>query len=109
MPAFAAGEERDSPVVARVVLGLEAAFAPEVRRGVHEPGGVQADGDAEEGSPENHADCADNVVAGTGEQAAEDELKNAGCDQRNPVVFAEPDVDGVLGEVGGAAAEERGF
>src|SRR5271170_7518178 len=51
VPAFAAGEESDPPVIAGVVLGLEAALAPEVRRGVDEPGGVEADGDAEECSP----------------------------------------------------------
>src|SRR5438552_2870053 len=34
VPAFASGEECDPPVVAGVVLGLEAALAPEVRRGV---------------------------------------------------------------------------
>src|SRR5207247_1721668 len=77
VPALAAGEQSDPPVVARVVLGLEASLAPEVGGGVHEPRGVKADGNAEEGSPENHAECADDVVAGAGEQAADDELKNA--------------------------------
>jgi hypothetical protein len=109
VPAFAAGEQSDPPVVARVVFGLEAALAPEVGGGVDEPGGVEADGDAEEGCPEDHADCADDVVARAGEQTADDELEHASGDQRNPVVFAEPDVDGVLGEVGGVAAEERGL
>ena len=46
VPAFAAGEQSDPPVVAGVVLGLEAALAPEVRRRVDEPGGVEANGDA---------------------------------------------------------------
>ncbi len=64
VPAFAAGEDGDPPVVAGVVLGLEAALAPEVRGGVDEPGCVEADGDAEEGSPEQHADSADETVAG---------------------------------------------
>ena len=63
VPAFAAGKQSDPPVVAGVVFGLEAAFAPEMCRGVDEPSGVEPDGDAEEGSPENHADSADESVA----------------------------------------------
>jgi len=31
VPAFAAGEQSDPPVVARVILGLETALAPQVR------------------------------------------------------------------------------
>src|SRR5271169_5810807 len=49
VPAFASGEESDPPVVAGVVLGFEAALAPEVRGGVDEPCGVKAYGDAKEG------------------------------------------------------------
>ena len=63
VPAFAAGEESDPPVVAGVVAGLEAALAPEVGGGVDQPGGVQAEGDAQEGSPEHHGECADDGVA----------------------------------------------
>jgi len=109
MPAFAAGEEGNPPVVAGVVLGLEAAFAPEVGGGVDEPGGVEADGDAEEGSPEDHANGTDEVVACGCEGYSEGDLEKAGDDQGNVVVFAEPDVDGVLGEVGGVATEESGL
>src|SRR5258708_36652290 len=109
VPALAAGEDGDPPVVAGVVLGLEAALAPEGGGGVDEPGGVEADGDAEEGSPEDHAESADDVVAGAREGCADDELENAGGDQRNVVVLAEPDVDGIAGEVGSVASEERGL
>jgi hypothetical protein len=109
VPAFAAGEKSDPPVIAGVVLSLEAALAPEVGGGVDEPSGVEADGDAEEGSPEDHAHCADDVMAGTGNGCAKDELEDASDDQGNIVVFAEPDVDGVLGEVGGVTAEQGGF
>ena len=48
-------------------------------------------------------------VTGGCESSAEGELDEAGDDQRDPVIFAEPDVDGVLGEVGSVAAEERGL
>jgi len=109
VPAFAAGEHGDPPVVAGVVLGLEAALAPEVGCGVNEPGSVEADGDAEEGSPEKHADCSNDVMAGGCEGCAEGELKKTGDDQRNVVVLAEPDVDRIFGEVGGVAAEECGL
>ena len=48
-------------------------------------------------------------MAGGGEGGAESELDEAGDGERNPVVFAEPDVDLVAGEVGGVAAEEGGL
>src|SRR5207249_2251289 len=106
VPAFAARQKSDPPVVAGVVLGLEAALAPEVGSGVDEPGGVESDGDAQESSPKNHADGAYDVVAGTSEQAADDKLKHAGGDERNPMVFAQPDVNRIFGKVGGVAAEQ---
>jgi hypothetical protein len=109
VPAFAAGEDGDPPVVAGVVLGLEAALAPEVRGGVDEPGGVESNGDPEEGSPENHAESADDVVTRACEGCTDDDLKDAGDDQGNVVIFAEPDVDRVAGEVRGVAAEEGGL
>jgi len=67
---------------------------------------VEADGDAEEGSPESHADGANDVMAGGCESCAKRKLEDAGDDQRNPVELAEPDVDWVLGEVGGVTAQE---
>ena len=106
VPAFAAGEEGDPPAVAGVVFGLEAALAPEVRGGVDEPCGVEAEGDAKEGSPENHADSADDVVTSRCERCAEGDLEEAGDDEREVVVLAEPDVHGVSGEVGGVTTEE---
>src|SRR3984957_16131473 len=109
VPAFAAGEESDPPVVAGVVLGLEAALAPEVSGGVDEPGGMEADGDAQEGSPENHAEGSDDAVAGAGDGCAEGDLCEAGDDERQVVELAEPDVDGIACEVWSVAAEERGL
>ena len=80
VPALAAGEESDPPVVAGVILGLEAALAPEVRGGVDEPGGVKAEAGAEEGSPEDHADCADYGVARGCESRTYTELEDAADD-----------------------------
>ena len=109
VPAFAAGEQSDPPVIAGVVLGLEAALAPEMGGGVDEPGGVKADGDAEECSPENHAESTCEVVTGGREGCAKRDLEQSGDYQRNVVILAEPDVDGILGEVGSVAAQESGF
>jgi hypothetical protein len=83
VPAFAAGEQGDPPVVAGVVLGLEAALAPEVGGGVDQPGGVQADDDAEEGSPEQHAEMPPDGMAGGRERGAEGDLQEAGDGERS--------------------------
>ena len=109
VPSLAAGEEGDPPGVARVVLGVEAAGAEEVGGGVDQPGGVQAEGDAQEGSPEEHGDGAVDGVAGGREGCAEDDLRDAGEGEREPVVAGEPDVAAVAGEVGGVAAEQGGL
>jgi hypothetical protein len=109
VPAFAAGEQGDPPGVARIVLGLEAARADQVGGGVDQPGGVQADDHAQEGSPEHHAEAADDGVAGGRERCADGGLKQAGDGEREPVVFGEPDVALIAGEVGGVAAEQSGL
>ena len=67
VPAFAAGEDGDPPVVAGLVAGVEAARTEEVGGGVDEPGSVEADDDAKEGSPEHHAETAHDAVARLGE------------------------------------------
>ena len=64
VPALAAGEQGDPPAVARVIAGLEAACAVEVRGRVDEPGGVQADDYAEEGSLDEHGKRAVDGVSG---------------------------------------------
>jgi len=109
VPAFAACEDGDPPVVAGVVLGFKAALAPQVSSGVDQPGGVEADGDTEEGPPENHTESAYCVVAGRCEGCAKSNLKEAGDDERHVVVLAEPDVDRVFGEVRSVTAEEGSF
>jgi len=108
VPAFAAGEDRDPPVIAGVVFGLEAALTPEVGSRIDEPGGVEADGDAEEGSPEHHADGSDHAVAGR-QSSTESELQESGHDERHVVVLRQPDVDAVAREVRSVTAEERGL
>jgi len=109
VPAFATGEQSDPPTVAGVVLGLEAAVTPDVGGGVDQPGGVEADGDAKEGSPENHAECSDDAVAGRGDGCTESDLEQTGDDEREVVIFAEPDVDTITGKVRGVATEQRGL
>jgi len=88
MPAFAAGENGYPPVVAGVVFGLEAALSPEVSGRVDEPGGVETDSDAEEGSPEEHADCTNDVMACWCEGCTKGELKKTSDYQRDVVVLA---------------------
>ena len=109
VPTLAASEQGDPPGVARVVLGVEPAGAEEVGGGVDQPGGVQAEGDAEEGSPEEHGDGPINDVTGGCEGCAKNELRDAGDGERKPVIFGEPDVSLVAGEVGGVAAEQGGL
>src|SRR5579864_9406060 len=48
-------------------------------------------------------------VAWSSGGCAERDREEAGDGEREPVVFAEPDVDWVAGKVGGVAAEERGL
>ena len=64
--------------------------------------------DAEERSPEHHADGTVDAVPRR-ERGADAELCEAGKGERDPVVLREPDVNLVAGEVGSVAAEQRGF
>ncbi len=77
--------------------------------GVDQPGGVQADDDAERGAPEHHGQAAEKAMAGRCEGCADGDLQEADDGERGPVEFAEPDMAGVAGEVGGAAAEQGPF
>ena len=88
VPAFAAGQQRHPPGVAGVVLGLKAPRAEHVGGGVHQPGGVQADDDAQEGSPKNHGDGTEHAAAGRRERSAQSQLQQADHGQRDPVEFA---------------------
>ena len=53
VPAFAAGQQGNPPVVAGVIAGFEAARTPQVRGGIDQPGGVQSQRDAQEDAPQN--------------------------------------------------------
>src|SRR3569833_2324539 len=105
MPALAAGEQRDPPAVAGVVAGFEAAAAPEVRGGVYEPGGMQAEGDAEEDSPEDHAES----ISPSAPDPATGEQEDAADGDGEPMVLAEPDVELVAIEIGAVALEDVGL
>src|SRR5579875_592696 len=109
VPAFAAGEQSDPPAVARIVLGFKAARSPKVRGGVDKPRGMQAEGGAEEGSPQEHADRADDAVPAGRYSRADGNLEDAADCEREPMEAAEPDLALVAGEVGGVAAQEGGF
>src|SRR4051812_40425324 len=109
VPALAASEDGDPPVVTRVIAGLEATLTPQMSGRVDQPRSVKAKRYAEEGSPKHHPDSSSEAVAGCRERCAECELQEA-CDrQRKPVIFAEPDMDGIARQVGGVAAQERGL
>src|SRR5579863_4989109 len=51
VPSFAARQQRNPPAVARVVASLKAPASPKVRGRVHQPGGMEAERDAERHTP----------------------------------------------------------
>jgi hypothetical protein len=105
VPSLAAAHQSHPPVVARVIAGFEAPASPQVRGGVDQPGGVQAQGDAQECAPKQHPD---GVLHSAGEPAQAEENHAAG-DQRNPVIFAQPYVKAVAAQVGRIAIERLGL
>ncbi len=96
VPPFAERQQRDPPVVRRVVARVEPARSPLVGRRVHQPGGVQADGGAEEDAPEHVGNAA------VGQQREADD------DVRRPVPFGERDVDGIAHQIGHVPGEHGG-
>ena len=96
VPAFAAGQQRDPPVVAGVVAGLEAARAPEMGGGVDQPGRVQAQRGAQKDAPHDQR------------PAAGDQQNDSQRGQRDPMIFAQQHVEAVFGEVRSVAAEHGG-
>src|SRR5579864_7378504 len=52
VPAFAERQQSDPPKVPGIVTGLEPAAAPHVGGGVHCPGGMQAESELDEGTPQ---------------------------------------------------------
>src|SRR6202012_337087 len=107
VPAFAAGQESDPPVVAGVVLGLKAGSAPEVRRGVDQPRCMQAKRDAEERSPQHHADCTGDVMTRGSQRRAKRDLQKPGDGQGKPVILRQPYMNAVAGKVRSVAAKQR--
>src|SRR5271165_48964 len=97
VPSFTAREQGDPPAVARVVAGFEASRSPHVRRGIHQPGSVQAEGHAQEDSPHD------------ARPATDSEQGEANDYQRNPVIFTEPDMKLVTSEVGSIARKHGGL
>ena len=61
VPAFAKREKRDPPIIAGIVSGGEAAVAPHVGCGIDQPGGMQADDDAQATAPENERKSANGI------------------------------------------------
>ena len=72
VPAFAEGQDRHPETVRGVVAGHEALRTPHVRRGVHQPGGVQPKHGADKRAPQQVG------------PPAEDEQKHAHHDLREP-------------------------
>jgi len=93
MPALSPREEGDPPTVGGVIAGNEAARAPGVRGGIHEPCGMQANDGAQENSPKQKRETADR------------EQDDSEGDHGHVIVFRDPDVELVLGEVGDVASE----
>ena len=93
VPPFAEREQRNPPVIGRVIARLEAARAPDVRRRIHQPGSVQADGGPEEDAPEHIG------------PAAERQQDQADDDIRDPVPGGQPDVELVPAQVGRIARQ----
>src|SRR5262245_28957717 len=59
VPALAEGDERNPPVVGRVVTRLEAARRTYMRRRVHQPGAVQDERRSEEDAPQHVRNAAE--------------------------------------------------
>src|SRR5258708_10141691 len=72
---------------------------------VHKPGGVQAERNAQQHSPQHHGDA---VHPTTPDPSASKQQKTTGGD-RKPVVLAEPNVESVAGQVRRIALENLGL
>ena len=90
VPAFAAGQQRHPPVVARVVAGFKAAAAPQVRRRVHQPGSVQTQCHAQQTRPTAPWPTPFTHPPHSHPPA---EQQQAAHGDGKPVIFAEPHVE----------------
>lgn len=100
VPALAEGDESDPPVVLGAVGGVEIAIAPGVGGGVHEPGGVVDEYDAEDAGPEEPRGGFMPATDEVADEAESGENRELG---RPPEVF-DPADDGVAHEVFGEVA-----
>jgi hypothetical protein len=93
VPAFAEGEDGDPEAVARIIGGVKAPRAPQMRCRIHEPGEVQPQGHAQEDGPQ-------------GDLPAEyRQDQQARYRQGYPVPFADPDMEAVVHQVAGVGSE----
>src|ERR1700752_5087552 len=88
VPAFAAGQQGHPPVVARFVAGGKAPRSPHMRGGVYQPGGVQTQSYAQEYAPHD---------AGPSAKCQQSQPND---DQGYVMVFAQPDLEAILGQIG---------
>src|SRR5580698_3722849 len=95
VPAFASADQGDPPVVTRVVAGFKAPAAPHMRGRIYQPGGVQTERNAQECSPQYPANCAGQPSR----KPAHGKQHDATGSERNPVIFAQPDVEAVTAQV----------
>src|SRR5579871_1171246 len=96
VPALAESQQRHPPAVGGKITSGEAASAPGVRGRIDQPGGVQANHGAHENAPQQEWKSAD------GEQ------NHAQHDHWDVVIFRDPDVKLVFGEVGNVSGQRRG-
>ena len=95
VPALAKRQQRHPPAVAGIVPRPEAPAAPHVRRGVHEPGAMKSEDDAEEDAPEHHRPATD------GQQHEPDRHK------RHIVIAVQPPIERHGGQIRRVLGHQR--
>src|SRR5271165_4309355 len=87
VPALAERYQRNPPVVLRVVARRESFPSPQVRRRIHQPGGMQAQGHAKEDAPEQER------------QSAKCEQQDTQNRERHPMPLRQPHQEPVLRQI----------
>src|SRR5579862_1037394 len=101
MPTLAPGKQRHPPAIARLIPGCEATSSMEMGCGVHEPCGMKAESNAQEYTPQEKAYSTPDSSGKSSHQ----QQPNPQNGQRDPMVFAQPDVHAVFGEIGSVMGE----